>query len=651
MKILAILLLHLFFTFQLSSEELHPASKVELISNLRSVKKGDPLQIGFYIHIKKGWHTYWKNPGDIGRPLEIEGITTEEPLTWPHPQRITYKNWTSFGYTQNTLIKSTVVVPKNYKKNTFTLKGQMEWLVCKKVCLPLKQNIQLNLPIKAQSQVHKIHDSLFKKFSHLYPKPSSLKGVIEQKNNTITLNLPSQKQIQEVFPLFQAKHSNFKIQKKEEKSNFQSIVFQKKSKTQIKQAKALVVFKNKDGSFQSSEVTFSQKTQDTLLFFLLLAFLGGIILNFMPCVLPVVFLKFYHALLSPRKKLILSSFSYSAGIVVSFIALSLLIQILKSGSEFIGWGFQMQSPAFILFLILFFSLIIFTFLDLIPFPLFLKTPSNNNSTFLNNFITGSLAVISASPCTAPFMGVAMGYAFSQNFLISLFLFLSLGIGMSFPYVLLCLFPQFLKYIPRPGPWSLRLKKLMALPLYASVLWLLYILSQLNPKLVLPCLLGLSILTLILILKKMKHLSRWGVIVLLALGIVTIVVSYKFSPRPKQNIYSDFSLLELNKLKMNNQSVLVYFTARWCITCKFNEWTTLQNPQLIDFLSKHNIVVMKGDWTSKNPEISKMLEQYDRAGIPFTIYFHFNEEGEEIILPEILSPSIVINAIKNSAPEI
>ncbi|MBK8870984.1 MAG: thioredoxin family protein [Elusimicrobia bacterium] len=323
-----------------------------------------------------------------------------------------------------------------------------------------------------------------------------------------------------------------------------------------------------------------------------LAFLGGILLNVMPCVLPVLSIKVLGFVQAPREVIRRHGLLYGAGVVLSFLALAGLLMSLRAGGEKLGWGFQLQSPVFVGFLAL-----LFLFLALNLWGVFevgtsfirlgglLKETSDWNA-----FLSGVLAVFVATPCTAPFMGSALGVALTQPVPVALAIFASLGGGMAVPYVLLSFFPGAVRWLPKPGPWMVRLKKILSLLLFGTFIWLAWVLA--------------------LQLKGEKTTT--------------------------------FSQANVNALLAEGRPVFVDFTAAWCITCQVNERTTLSTDKVKAAFRAHNVEVLVADWTNRDPHITTALEQFGRNGVP--LYILYWPGRRPVILPTVLTPDIVVNEL-------
>lgn len=639
-KLIALFLSINIFYAQADEKQNNP-SQARLISPFKRVQPGRSIDIGVYITLKKGWHTYWKNPGDIGQSLrwpESSSLSMSS-LLWPVPQKIITQGRISFIYKKHLLVKRQIHIPKE-SENNISISSTLQWLICKKSCIPMKQKVQINLPLgKPLKDLFSM--KIFQKF--IYPQTLGLTGRVERQKNKDVLFLQSSKpfELMEFFPIQNLSHQAPVIKQSSPSSFTLSLPQSKK----LQNNKALVVLK-KNNKVQAEEVHFSLQNNSFILM-LMMAFLGGLILNFMPCVLPVVFLKFYHTASIPRKKLISSSLLYGAGIILSFLSLAFFIQLLKTGGQAAGWGFQMESPLFVSFLIMLFTLISLNFLELLPLPVFLKKSKIQDS-FAGSFFSGLLITATASPCTAPFMGAALGYAFSRSLLEIFMIFSSLGLGMASPYFLLCFFPKCLKYLPHPGSWNQKLKQAMSLPMLISAVWLCSILHQLiGLKLLIVFVTALILLSLALWLKKHQGIKKQVFIGLTGLSALLVLHTVFYAKKFNNPLQAKkaFSIERFNQIHQKN-SVLLYFTAPWCLSCQVNEWTTFKNKEVLEFLKQNKISLMKIQWDPENPDISKIFEKHQRAGIPFTLFFPVGD-NPEIILPEILTPRLLINLLKKN----
>lgn len=395
--------------------------------------------------------------------------------------------------------------------------------------------------------------------------------------------------------------------------------------------------------------------QSNLLLMLVFALLGGIILNLMPCVFPILSIKALSlttAHLSNHGKH-LHGLAYTLGIILSFMAIAALLMLLRSAGEAIGWGFQLQSPLFVGVLIYLFVLMGLGFSGQLTFGTRLMSLGQNATQgqgLTASFMTGLLATLVASPCTAPFMGTALGFALTQPNWIAMSTFAALGLGMALPMLLLSWWPGMAEKMPKPGPWMERFKELLAFPLYLSATWLLWVLGrQAGSDTVAAVICGIVLILFSLWLLKLNKASPASRFMITAAVIILVIIALILpwqtnkSSNNSDAVWQPYSAATLQSLRNNGQAVFVNLTADWCITCLANEKLALSSDQFIATLQANNITYLKGDWTNYNPAITKLLNQHHRSGVP--LYLFYPEGAEEPqILPQILTESIVIRAI-------
>lgn len=384
-----------------------------------------------------------------------------------------------------------------------------------------------------------------------------------------------------------------------------------------------------------------------LLYVLLFAFLGGLILNLMPCVLPVLTLKAFQIINQPEHGHRQQGLAYLAGICLSFITIAAIMISLRSAGNQVGWGFQLQSPGFLILLIYLFTLLSLSLTGFIEFGTSLMNTGQSltqSSGAKGSFFTGVLAVLVASPCTAPFMGSALGFAISQPNWMALLIFLFLGLGMAFPLTLISFIPKAAGFLPKPGAWMESFKIILSFPLFLTAIWLLWVLGrQTNIDIVAITLIG----CLMMVLAIWLWSSRWWLRFLSVLFIssaLLLSLAPSIQTRLGENAkVTPYSNKQLNTLRKQQQAVFVEVTADWCITCKTNEITTLKTNKVKQFFDKNEIIYMVADWTNENEKITQLLNAYQRNGVPLYLYFK-SSGGEPLILPQILTPNLVIDRI-------
>ncbi|MFK8018526.1 MAG: protein-disulfide reductase DsbD family protein [Pseudomonadales bacterium] len=398
----------------------------------------------------------------------------------------------------------------------------------------------------------------------------------------------------------------------------------------------------------------SDAPSTSFLMMVLFAFLGGMVLNLMPCVFPVLALKvlgLVNAGVISREEQKAHGLSYSVGVVVSFLAVGGVLLALRAAGEALGWGFQLQTPWIVASLAYLFFALALSLSGFIEFGASWAGAGQNlteRSGHSGSFFTGVLAVVVASPCTAPFMGAALGFALVQPPLMALSIFAALGLGMAAPFVLLVWVPALAQMLPRPGPWMVTFKEVMAVPLYVTAIWLIWVVGrQTGVDGMAAVLIGCVLIFLALWLWRGDGLVRR----LLAFVSLALAISLAAGPFLKERVLSSaqasnaYSAEKVLQLRANGQPVFVNLTADWCITCLANERVALSKSSVMEAFSEANVAYLKGDWTNNDPLITELLRQYDRSGVPLYLLFPADASEPAQILPQILTPSVVIDAVR------
>ena len=635
-------------------------SKIILVSESTTLQPKDSLYLGIKFELEKDWHTYWENPGDAGEGAVIkwslpDGVSSSEIL-WPGPERIPVDPLMTFGY-NNEVILLTKISTSDKIDFPIELSAQVSWFTCKDICIPQDGNVSI---VINEGELTKSNDyAEIKQYVDKLPKEFLENYKVEKLEEKYFLQSTLENNKFDSIYFFPREYGLIdyvenQIYEKNENSFSLEV---KASKTEIK-------LPNFDGVIQAinSEGTFffdvnfplNIQNEDKNLFLLLVfAFLGGLILNIMPCVFPILSIKVLRFIQYSEDSSVETykfGLSYSLGVILSFLLIALILIGLKSSGEVIGWGFQLQYPLVISILFYLFIALGFLFMSNLVIGSQLGNLNSlvkvKNESF-ESFLTGILAVVVASPCTAPFMGSAIGFALLQPSFNSILIFLSLGIGFALPYFILSIKPTLLSFLPRPGPWMETFKQFMAFPMWASALWLLWVLSgQVDSDTVILVLIGGLALSLSLWLlekntteiKLVKWILRGTAIVLIGFSIYIIPTSYSTKEEifTKDEIYSEQRLRELRN---SNQIVFLNFTADWCITCKVNERVALKTQKVQKILKRESINYLEADWTRKDEMIASKLEEFGRSGVP--LYLLYPSKGKPIILPEILTEDILI----------
>ena len=652
----------LFFSSNLFLNEKSFASNssFEIIPEKVSIFNENEIYLIVKFDLEKNWHTYWKNPGDSGEPASFEwdlpeGFEISEAI-WPTPELIPYPPLTTFGYTDQLELLFKLSLPEEVKENS-VIAVSSKWLVCADVCIPQEGSVSFDL-FKANQTYPSQIEQLLSKIKQKIPLDNGKTITSKIEEDRLVLNL---KELG--FDITDAYFFPFR------KDVIDYSVNQKLKKNDEEVSLSLAFMENTDVSLikggilktnaGSQELRLLQRNFQSevslrpefisLMTAILFSLIGGLLLNLMPCVFPVISLKILNFVnhSENRSQTSLHGMFFSLGAILMFVLIGLSVLVLKSIGMDVGWGYQLQSPIVV-------SLLIFLFIFLAGFFLlnvnFFNTLLSIGTTglkapnYVNSFATGFLAVIVATPCTAPFMGSALGFAILQPGFSSFLIFLALGIGFTFPYILLSIFPGLVSILPKPGQWMETFKQFMAFPMMLTALWLIWVLSsQISSFQLILVLLGISLIVFFYWLNQLNITSatgkRFRVFVYLF-----IFVSI-FLTLPTQNISSQentngFSEAELNK-KLEQGPVFLNFTADWCITCKVNERVALKTKNTLNLFKEKKIFYMEADWTNKNKVIAEKLESFGRSSIPLYVFYP-ERDKQPIILPEILSESVIEN---------
>ena len=639
-------------------------SRIEMLTESNSMNPGDELLVGFKFTLNPGWHTYWENPGDAGAGASIKwnlpNDVVASKILWPGPERIPVEPLMTFGY-EDEVVLLTKISTSAASAIPLNLNAQVSWYTCKEICIP--QEAEVSIPIKLGSKTPSVSKGLLE---HTLGKvPVEFNGTyrVNKLDDSYVLQGEFEKMDQYdsmyFFPKEYGLTNYTENQQYEKNKDTFSLQIMASEVTIEKESFKGVIAVNKNEDVNFIEIDYLLATKEAsqefnILTLIVFAFFGGLILNIMPCVFPILTIKILRFVEQSRDstyKTLQQGLLFSLGVVISFLTIAALLIALKSGGESIGWGYQLQSPVVVSLLFYLFVILGFIFMSNIVLGSSLARLSSislNKSDSLESFLTGVLAVIVASPCTAPFMGSAIGFALLQPSFYSILIFLGLGIGFSLPYLILSAKPSLLSFLPKPGQWMETFKQFMAFPMWASALWLLWVLSgQVGDQEVIQVLLGALLLTtgLWFIEKNnseknwVKWLMRLPFLLLFIFSLWLIPTSYSDLDESKQDQLTYTPQL-LDDLREENSLVFLNFTADWCITCKVNEAVALKTTKVSKLLADKNITYMEADWTRKDPIISSTLEQYGRTGLP--LYLLFPSKGDPLILPEILTEDILLS---------
>ena len=613
--------------------------------------------IGIKMDMQKNWHKYWKNPGDSGGPIKLKWETDKDieisEIRWPRPELIPYEPLMTYGY------KDFVIFPFEYVKKgdqNLKIKLTIDFLICDDICVPEKALIETSF-----NEI--LIDDELKKWNDLVPA-ITLPVLAKFKNNFIELRFSYNDQISSVIFFINEQdivdHPGRQILVKEE-NNWLLRIPTIENQSNLNSINGVLSINDSELFLINGEIdkTGSQNSSISFLQAIIFAFLGGLILNLMPCVFPIISLKilsFVSLGNESNTKIRLHSLSFCIGVLISFLLIGLSLVLLKQTGSYLGWGFQLQSPIIVSVLsILMFVIGIMLLTDINIGTSLTRLGGLGSNKISGSFFTGVLAVIVASPCTAPFMGAALGYALIQPSGVTMPIFASLGAGFAMPYLVLSMSPNLIKLLPKPGKWMVTLKEFFAFPMFATALWLIWVFSlQTNIDLLISLLLSILIISLLFwLILKIKNtkiqMFVWILIFSTAVFEGLYIQSYEedISKLNSSTKYLDDKSWNINieeNFKTNKQAYLINFTAAWCITCQANDKIALSRPKVKQYMKENNIEYIVADWTNKNDEILRTLEKYNRNGVPLYIYWKPGMQ-ESKILPAILTEKLLLDIFK------
>ncbi|MBC7609070.1 MAG: thioredoxin family protein [Polaromonas sp.] len=656
------------------------------------VGPGKQVWLALQLAHQPEWHTYWKNSGDSGLPTVLEwklpaGVDPGE-IAWPTPKKIPIGTLANYGYEGTVLLPVPLTIAQNFSGSQLEVKLKAAWLVCRKECIPQEGDFYLSIPVKsstatsgkafqatfdatpkplaAGNSLVEVSDKLIK--VSLAGLPAALQGktlaffpetgnVIEPAANwqqawqgaVWTAQVPLSGQRTEsptVMPVVVALDSNVR----EAAYRIEAPVKGEWPKV----AAAAVLPPALEAALKANASAGAAPIQTSapplgLWAALLGALIGGLILNLMPCVFPVLAIKvvsFVHV--KNQAARVTTGLAYTLGVVLSFLALGALLLGLRAAGEQLGWGFQLQSPVVVAALAVLFTLMGLNLAGLFEFGNFLPGRVANlqaKNPSIDAFLSGVLATAIASPCTAPFMGASLGYALGLPAVQALAVFGAIGLGMALPYLAASVMPGVARALPRPGAWMVTFRQLMAFPMFATVVWLVWVLGQQSGIDGAGALLGLLVLMALTIWAlTLKGRARTVIatfsIAASAIGIWATgpnIIKLQETGTTSSQVAAGWQAWEpgrVDQLNAQGQSVFVDFTAAWCVTCQYNKKTTLSNAAVLADIEAKKVALLRADWTRRDPAVTAALTQLGRSGVP--VYVIYKPGRAPVVLSEILS---------------
>jgi thiol:disulfide interchange protein DsbD len=659
---------------------LHPVA-ARLVAEASVLAPGRTLWLDLHLDIAAGWHTYWLDPGDSGLPTEIAwhlpaGFHAGD-IGWPVPKRFVLGTIGNYGYAGTADLLVPITAPADLKPNASVhLAADARWLVCSDICIPGEAKLALDLPVAAAPAAPDAGAAaLFAAARARLPQPAAFPTRFTVTPTTLRLFVPTAALAElaqptaQFFPLDGNVVDAAATPRQERRRDGLELVLTRAGGPTARLPATLggvLALRGADGAGQAYAIAAPRAVAAApdggagVAWWqaLLLAFVGGVILNLMPCVFPVLSLKVLGLAVSVhRAEERRHGLAYAAGVILSFALLGGVLLVLRAGGHAVGWGFQLQSPVVVGLLAYLLFAMGLSLSGVADFGVGLGgigARFADRAGLAGAFATGILATIVATPCTAPFMGAALGFALVAPAPVALAIFIAVGSGLAAPIVLATAIPAAARLLPRPGPWMIWFKQLLAFPLYATVAWLVWVLIQEiatgNAFLALLGLVAVGFAVWIYGRTRAAETAgrRLGGGLALAGFATALVLAATLSPATGASVapgglgYEKFTTARLETLAAEHRPVFVNLTAAWCLTCLVNEHAALDSAAVRRAFAARHVVALKGDWTRQDPEITGFLQQFGRSGVP--LYLLYDKTGSPTVLPQILTEARVLAAI-------
>ena len=678
----------------------------ELVAEKTALVPGQPITLALHLALDEGWHTYWRNPGDSGLPTTLawklpSGFAAGD-IEWPAPKALPVGPLVNYGYERDVLHLVTVTPPRDLEVGrNVALKARADWLVCKEICIPDGADLELTLPVEMNAATDPRSSGAISLTRAALPQPLTLsRWTADARANGSMIELklappdgaPDPGALR-FFALQEARIEPSAPQTLSRDSagayvlalpvasrlapdftRLGGVITAANGFSRDTPSHAVVVDLPLAGSpvpgpkpsldpdSASSGIAAGSTTSSlSLAAAVLFAFVGGLLLNLMPCVLPVLSLKALSLAKAPReerRRVRESGVAFAAGVVLTFGALAFALLALRAAGEQVGWGFQLQSPGVITGLAVLFFVLALNLSGLFEFTALFPGATGwaLRNPHADALLSGVLAVIIASPCTAPFMGAALGFAVAQPPAATLAVFAALGTGMALPFLLLSWFPGWRRALPRPGAWMERLKQLLAFPLYATVAWLAWVLgAQIDNDAVLRLLATLVVVAFALWAWRNDRgvtTGAWRAVALAAAAGAVFIAwpllrnaaapGAPLATARTDGAWQAYTPARLSQLADAGRTVFVDFTAAWCVTCQVNKRLVLNDAEVRAAFAQRDVALVRADWTRRDPAITRALAALGRNGVP--VYVLYRPGREPLLFPEVLSKRLVVDAL-------
>jgi thiol:disulfide interchange protein/DsbC/DsbD-like thiol-disulfide interchange protein len=678
--------------------------KARLVSEMSAIAPGQSFWVALEFDIRDGWHTYWRNPGDSGQATRLTwqlppGFTAGD-IVWTTPHRFEIPPLVNYGYAKHAVHLVNVTAPKDLPVGTpVVLSAKASWLVCSDVCIPEDASLQLKLPVNAQPGAADPADAaLFAAARGELPSAELAATTARIRNGRLVITLGKEwgatlPQIKSLA-FFPYDDGGIEYAAPQTLSRGENAVeldmklgYQPPKGGTVRGVLLATELSGSDtvtvpmeiaasftgaGDARGAGAGTSENASASLPALMLFAILGGLILNLMPCVFPVLSIKAIGLVEQAKKHpaaVRAKGVVFALGVISSMLCLAAVLLALRSGGEQIGWGFQLQSPLFVTFLVYLLLAVGLNLSGVFEVGGGLAGVGDGltqGDSYRASFFTGVLTTLVATPCTAPYMAFAVGAALTQPPVAALGIFAALGFGLALPYLLLSFAPWMRRALPKPGAWMDTLKQVFAFPIYASAAWLLWVLAQQTSSFGLGAALAGAILIAFAAwaYQKSKSSSTGGRVTALATAALAVLLALVLPVRfadvaaaapgvsaggaHTADQWQPYDAAEVAKLSAAGQPLLVNFTASWCLTCLVNERNAFADSAVQEVFHSKHVTLMKGDWTNRDPAITRALSAFGRAGVPlYVVYNSKPGSSEPVVLPQLLTASVVQQAFADT----
>lgn len=667
--------------------------EADLVADKAGAQPGKALLVGLRLRMEPQWHTYWRNPGDSGLPTKIQWTLPEGwkagEIQWPFPQPLPVGPLMNYGYEDEVVLLVEMTPPASAPAGNASIKARADWLVCKDICVPEKGDLEFALPVASRDAAAdpRFVGSIERALGMLPVDPAGWKyeAALQGKSLVVRLTPPEGAVAPAKATFFPERESLIEpaAPQRLTRDGRALRIEMKLADPPIAGMTSLKGVAVSDGGWNGSSgrkainvvaplgaplgaaaagTSTDASAGGGMLAALAFAFLGGVLLNLMPCVFPVLGIKvlgFVAHAHGNARAMRLQGAIFFVGVVASFLALAAIMLGLRAGGTQLGWGFQLQSPVVVALLATLFFVLALNLSGVFEWGAFAQSVGARLSArgrYADAFLSGALATVVATPCTAPFMGAAVGFTLTQDAALSLAIFATLGAGMALPVLLLSFFPALLKRLPKPGAWMETFKQVLAFPLYATVAWLAWVLgAQSGNDAVFALLAGLVLVAMgAWIYGRSLHAEGiWRptlAAILVAAGLVVawpgsaMNASDSATARADDLEWQAWSPEKVRALTTAGRPVFVDFTAAWCVTCQVNKRVALHNAAVIGAFAAHDVATLKADWTRQDPRITATLAALGRNAVPVYALYLPGEEAPRL-LPEVLTPALVLAEIE------